>query len=210
MTPRRLTQLARSLHYLGKINLSDRGPQLLGQQVMIVPRPLFTRLIELYEDDPEMERAIYEVMKRAVYDFCAELDDAEDMDPATLLQTLMRLTKLNGYGHIEISDYAEEEHTTTFFVRKLPSENADATFKGDTYWAGMLAGGMSYVFDRDVDALETQCILEGSNSCRFLVAPRSLLQEEYPGLYEEKLAASVSEQIQEQAAQVVWPERGEA
>lgn len=180
--------LVKSLYHLGKIGMTEKGPKLLDQQVVVVPRDLFRELIELYANDPVMEYTIYHVMKRSVYRFCANIDEEQDLDPAEMLQVLLQLTKLNGYGHIEINDYDRESRTAAFYVRDLPSEDVAPgyTFKGDTYWAGMLAGGMSYVFNEEVDGLETQCILEDHNSCRFLVAPRETLESKHPELYEQK------------------------
>jgi hypothetical protein len=180
--------LMKSLYHLGKIRLSDTGPEILDQNVLIVPQDLFRKLIELYADNPLLEQAIYRVMRDSVYEFCDEIDSHEDLEPAELMQVLLNLTRLNGFGDIEIADYDSEKHMATFYVWNLPSDDVDAaySFKGDTYWAGMLAGGMTYVFDRYVEALETQCILEDENSCQFVVAAPETLQTEYPDLYRAK------------------------
>lgn len=180
--------LVKSLYHLGKIRLTETGPEILDQEVLVVPKDLFTQLIELYADDPLLEQAVYRVMRDAVYQFCDDIDTAQDLEPAELMQVLLHLTRLNGYGHIEINEYDREKHMAAFYVWDLPSEDVgeEYTFKGDTYWAGMLAGGMTYVFDRYVAALETQCILEDGNSCRFVVAPPETLKEEYPDLYRDK------------------------
>lgn len=190
MGKRKIVEFAKHLHLLGKTRITDTGPEMLGQQVMIVPRDLFTQLIDLYRDDPELERAMYETMKETIREFCANVDSDQEMDPAELLNTLLKLTKLNGFGHIEINDYDNEHREAVFYVRHLPSDDLQEgePFKGDTYWAGMLAGGMSYVFQEEVDCLETQCILEGENSCQFVVAPRDTLRARYPDLYEEKFS----------------------
>lgn len=182
--------IMRTLYHVGKLRMTSEGPELLGQNVMLIPRSLFPKLIGIYADNPELERGIYDMMHDTVYEFCASFDDKQDLSPAELLRILMRLTKLNGYGHIEINDYAIEDTTAAFYVRNLPSEDMEheRAFKGDTYWAGMLAGGMSYVFQQEVNALETQCVLEGAPSCRFIVAPKQQLQQEYPDLYREKFA----------------------
>ncbi len=180
--------MVKTLYNRGKLRLTEEGPELLDQQVLIVPRDLFTELIQLYHDNPVLEQTIYQVMRQSVHDFCVSINEENDHEPAEMLHILLHLTRLNGYGNIEINDYNAAERTAVFYVRKLPSENVgdDYTFKADTYWAGMLAGGMSYVFGEQVDALETQCVLEGHNSCRFLVGPRELLSGRYPDLYENK------------------------
>ncbi len=188
---RKIIEFAKSLHLLGKARITDTGPEMLGQRIMIVPRELFTEFIDLYREDPEMEQTMYRTMKKSVYSFCADLDDDRDLEPAELLNTLLKLTKLNGFGHIEINDYDREMKEAVFYVRNLPSDELDDTepFKGDTYWSGMLAGGMSYVFQQDVECLETQCMLEGENSCKFLVAPKTTLRQRHPQLFREKFPA---------------------
>lgn len=190
MNMTKTVDLMKSLYHLGKIRLTENGPEILNQEVLIVPKDLFTHLIKLYANDMTLERGIYRMMRTSVYRFCQEIDSDQDLEPAELMQALLHLTQLNGYGHIEINDYDKEKQMATFYVRNLPSEELRGTytFKGDTYWAGMLAGGMSYVFQEDVNALETQCVLEGRNSCRFVVAPDNTLQQEYPDLYREKFA----------------------
>lgn len=188
MNVSKTVDLVKSLYHLGKIRLTETGPELLDQEVLIVPKDLFTKLIELYADDPVLETAIYRVMRESVYDFCAEVDEAKELTPAELMEILLNLTKMNGYGHIEINDYDKEKQMAVFYVRNLPSEelSEDYAFKGDTYWSGMLAGGMSYVFQEEIHALETQCVLEEKHSCRFVTAPKDTLKQEYPDLYREK------------------------
>lgn len=192
MNTAKTVELVKSLYHLGKFRLTEKGPELMGEQVVVVPRGLFADIVELYSDNAELERATYEVMKKSVYKFCESLDTGRDTPPAQMLGMLMRLTSLNGYGDIEINMYDEDARKAAFFVKHLPSETLSETadFKGDTYWAGMLAGGMSYVFDENMDCLETRCILEGETSCRFHIARPEVLAEEYPELYREKFGQS--------------------
>lgn len=181
-------KMMKNLYYLGKIRITDAGPETLGVPVMIIPRVLYTRLIEVYANNPAMELQIYNVMKHTTQEYSDELGASQDMEIAEMLETLFSVANIYGYGRIEISDYDRDTPMAAFFIRHLPSDeaNPDQPFKGDTYWAGMLAGGLSYIFDQDVECLETQCKLEGHNSCRFVVAPRNVLKKEYPECYKQK------------------------
>lgn len=187
-------QMLKKLYHLNKLHLTEFGPEILDQQVKIVPGELFTWLIAVYADNPSLERELYEVMKRSVYDFCVDLGTDQGLDDAEMLNLLLKMSQLFGYGTVNIKEYDGESNRASFYVWNLPSHDLEEefSFKGDTYWAGMLAGGMSYVFGSPVEALETQCILEGAESCDFVIAPRQTLKNEFPELFSDKFEGSAS------------------
>lgn len=181
-------KMLKKLYHLNKLDLTRHGPKILNQEVKIVPGDLFTWLIAVYADNPSLEREMYEMMKRSVYDFCIDMGADQGLDSAEMLNLLMQLSQVFGYGTVNIKEYDADNKRASFYVWNLPSNDLqkDLSFKGDTYWAGMLAGGMSYVFGEPVEALETQCILEGEDSCDFVIAPEETLKTEFPELYSDK------------------------
>lgn len=182
-------EFARKLMLSRKLKMERGELELLDQEVLIIPKNLLRRIIEVYAEQPGLERDIYRIMKESVREFSAEIDSDHSFTPRELLDTLLKLTELNGYGNIEVVNYNPEDKMVSFMIKNLPSERMrdQYSFKADTYWAGMLAGGVSYIFQADIDAVETQCVVEGENQCEFLAAPPDVLREKHPDLYEEKV-----------------------
>ena len=92
-----------------------------------------------------------------------------------MVDILTKLAEMNGYGKLQLVklDYVKKE--AIFHMGHLPSELiATNDTKGkiaDRYWAGMLAGGASWIFGKDVDAIEIRCVADGKESCEFVVNP---------------------------------------
>jgi len=118
---------------------------------------------------------MYDVMKESVYNFCKALAKRRGVKPREMVDILIKLAEMNGYGKLQLVklDYGKKE--AIFHMRHLPSEliatNGTKGKVADRYWAGMLASGASWIFDEDVDAVETRCVADGKESCEFVVNP---------------------------------------
>ena len=148
---------------------------IFDQRVLIVPVELILLLIEKSVVDRKFERLIYDVMKKSVYNFCQALANRRGVKPKEMVRILINLAEMNGYGKLELIKLDYENKEAVFHMRHLPSEliTKQARSKiADRYWAGMLAGGASWIFGKDVDATETRCVADGKESCEFVVSGR--------------------------------------
>jgi predicted hydrocarbon binding protein len=159
--------LSRQLRFEeGKLTIFD-------QRVLIVPVELILLLIEKSVVDRKFEQLIYDVMKKSVYNFCKSLAQRRSVKPKEMVQILINLAEMNGYGKLELIKLDYKTKEAVFHMRHLPSELISKRAKTrvvDRYWAGMLAGGASWIFGKDVDAIETRCVADGKESCEFVVA----------------------------------------
>ncbi len=147
---------------------------IFDQRVLIVPVELILAIIEKCTVDRKFERLIYDVMKESVYNFCKTLAKRRAVKPKEMVQILINLAEMNGYGKLELIKLDFEKREAVFHMRNLPSEllTHDSKFRRkvvDRYWAGMIAGGASWIFGEDVDATETRCVADGKESCEFVI-----------------------------------------
>jgi len=140
-----------------------------------VPVELILLLIRKSGNDKKFEHSIYDVMKESVYRFCKTLARRRDVKAKEMVQILVNLAEMNGYGKLKLIKLDYEKKQAIFHMRHLPSELLTSK-KGfgnlkvvDMYWAGMLAGGASWIFREDVNAIETRCVIDGKESCEFIV-----------------------------------------
>ncbi|MBI2938358.1 MAG: hypothetical protein HYY22_09135 [Thaumarchaeota archaeon] len=146
---------------------------IFDQRVLIVPVELILLLIEKSVADEKFEQAIYDVMKKSVYGFCQTLAKRRGIEPKKMVDLLINLAEMNGYGKLQLINLDYDKKQAIFHMRSLPSEALLEKKLGkrivDRYWAGMLAGGASWIFGEDVDAVETRCVADGKESCEFVV-----------------------------------------
>lgn len=185
-------EFAKKMLVLKQLSIEKGKIELLGQRVIIIPIRLIILLIDLYSVDKNLEKKIYFIMRDSVRDYCLVAKDKFKFKPESLLSMLLDLTRLNGYGDINLEKISYSDKRVVFKVDGLPSSFLKGTkdyskFMGDAYWAGILAGGMSVIFDDNtVDCLELKCVLGNAPSCIFIVAQKTFLKENYKELYFEK------------------------
>lgn len=138
-----------------------------------MPVELILLLIEKSVVDEKFERAIYDVMKKSVYNFCQTLGKRRGIEPKKMVDLLTNRAEMNGYGKLQLISLDYDKKQAVFHMRSLPSEALFGKELGkrivDRYWAGMLTGGASWIFGEDVDATETRCVADGKKSCEFVV-----------------------------------------
>jgi len=170
--------LARQLNFeKGKLSI-------FGQRVIIFPVELILLITQKCTVDKKFEQDIYDTMKEAVYQFCKNLNKRRNVKPKEMAKILINLAEMNGYGKLQIIKLDYEKKVAIFHMRGLPSELLIGKLKQkgkkvvDKYWGGMLAGGASFIFgDKNIEAIETRCVVEGKESCEFLVGTKDFLKK---------------------------------
>lgn len=185
-------EFAKKMLVLKQLNIEKGKIELLGQRVVIIPIKLITLLIDLYSNNKELEKKIYAIMRESVRDYSLVAKEKFKFKPENLLSMLMDLTRLNGYGDITLEKISYSEKKVLFKVEGLPSlylkgSKNYGNFMADSYWAGILAGGISVIFDdNSVECIEIKCVLTNSPACLFMVAQKKFLEENYKDFYSQK------------------------
>ena len=180
---------AKKLMFARLLNFEKGNLTLLDQKVLIVPFSLMALLMQIYLKNKALERAVYNVMKDSVYNFCMVGDKRFHFKPKKLLEVLLQLTEMNGYGEIKVGKLDFEKKRVVFITKGLPSKTLEKKKNtyADTFWCGMLAGGMSYIFkDETIETLEIACVISGAPTCKFVAARKDFLSEKYTDLYRKK------------------------
>ncbi len=156
-----------------ELKFEEGSLTIFDQRVLIVPVELILLLIEKSVADEKFEQSIYDVMKKSVYSFCQTLGTRRGIEPKKMVDLLINLAEMNGYGKLQLIKLDYDKKEAVFHMRHLPSEALLEKELSkrivDRYWAGMLAGGASWIFGEDVNATETRCVADGKESCEFVV-----------------------------------------
>jgi len=176
---------AKKLMFARELKMGEGRIEILHQRVIIIPSQYFNAIIETSLNDKSFESKVYEHLKSAVYTFCKELDKKFKLRGKKLEETLVNLTEMNGYGKLKIIKDDPQNKVAILHISDLPSIQVKGKVKGfgDMYWAGILAGGISYVYGTDVDCIETKCILKNSPFCEFVAAKKENLIEKFGAKY---------------------------
>lgn len=176
-----ISGFAKKLMLARELKMGEGRLEILHQRVIIMPIQFFTALIESSLNNKEFEKDIYKQLKLSVKAFCKKVDKKFRLRGKKLEETLVNLTELNGYGHIKIIKDDPKNKIAVLHLTDLPSIYLKGKLRGmgDVYWAGILAGGISYVYNADVDCIETKCILNGEPFCEFVAAEKRILREKF-------------------------------
>ena len=158
----------------GKMTIFD-------QRVLIFPAEFLALMTEKCTKDKKFEKEIYNAMKTSVFQFCKSLNERRNVPRKEMSNILINLSEMNGYGELQLIKLDYEKKLAIFHMRGLPSELLKGKVKGkktvDNYWAGMIAGGASFIFnDKSVEAVETRCVITGKESCEFVAGTPKFLK----------------------------------
>jgi predicted hydrocarbon binding protein len=98
---------------------------------------------------------------------------------AKLALLLKDLASMGGWGSFEFVKMDFSESTLICVVRDSPFARL-SSLRGQKVChiiRGLLAGGTSIGFNKDVDCIETKCVADGSNVCEFIIKPKNKFKE---------------------------------
>jgi predicted hydrocarbon binding protein len=155
---------------------------IFGHRVMIFPVDLLLVLNKRCDKDKELRKMLYTAMKEAVYGFAMDIDKSQNISKGDMAGFLTNLTEMNGYGKIKIPKLDFDRKVAIFQMFGLPSERQVGKIKHnpiDYYWAGMLAGGASFVFkDKSIECVEIKCVVSGKSPyCEFVAGKKEYVRK---------------------------------
>lgn len=167
----------------GQLKFEEGQMSIFGQRVLIFPLDMVKIFIEKSIEDESFSASIYDAAKKAVVSFCTnvskKLNITKDED---MLDVLFKLTEMNGYGKIIPKKIDYENKFAVLELHGMPSQVLFGKYKdvktADVYWCGLVAGGLSFVFRTNVDAVETRCVIAGKDSCEIVGGKMDYLEKE--------------------------------
>ena len=108
----------------------------------------------------------------------------------SMLGLLKQTAEFGGWGIFEYESVNENEHRVIF---KMMDGIVSSALKGkvkrpcDHIFRGIAAGGMSVMFNSDVDCIELSCIAIGDPFCRLVIGNREFLEKEFPEKFREQM-----------------------
>lgn len=165
----------------GQLKFEKGQMSIFGQRVLIFPLEMVKIIMKESINDPKFATSIYKAAKESVMAFSNDVSDRLNIHKEKeMLDILFKLTEMNGYGTINPIKIDYENKTAILHLEGLPSKTLLGKVKnaqaGDVYWCGLVAGGMSYVFKEDVEAVETSCVITGKESCEIMAGNKKFLE----------------------------------
>src|SRR3989304_8853842 len=105
-----------------QLNFEKGKLSIFDQRVLIIPAGLMLIIIKTYLKDKKMEKSFYEAAKEGTITFCKGIARKSDIKSKGMLDILVNLTEMNGYGQIIPVKVDYENKVATFHLRGLPSE----------------------------------------------------------------------------------------
>jgi hypothetical protein len=170
----------------GQLSFEKGNLSIFGERVLIIPLELILILVRESLEDKKLAKYIYESSKQSVISFCNDIQKKLKVSQKETLDILINLTEMNGYGEITPIKVGYKEKVAIYHLKGLPSKAFFGKIKVkenttvDVYWCGLVAGGMSFVFNDDIDCLETRCIISGKDTCEVIAAKKPYLKKNYP------------------------------
>lgn len=166
----------------GQLKFEQGQLSIFDYRVLIFPMEMVSLIIEKSLHDKKFSAEIYDASKKAVLGFTKDVSKRLNIkNKKEILEMLFKLTEMNGYGQITPVKIDYENNLGILQLRGLPSKSLLGRFKGvktaDVYWCGLVAGGLSFVFGTDVDAVETRCVISGKDSCEIVAAKKETLDK---------------------------------
>ncbi|MFH1394562.1 MAG: V4R domain-containing protein [Candidatus Omnitrophota bacterium] len=155
---------------LGKITL-------LEQRVAMLP--LFN-VVELQKELERkgLENTLYYTNKKFGREWTSKIYKSFKMNENQIFEWGINSVSLAGWGKVELAEKNLEKNNIKFrLIDSGMSYYYGKTEKPvDHIFRGMIAGAMSAVYGKDLDAVETKCKAQGNPICEFVVQPKEMFE----------------------------------
>ena len=115
---------------------------------------------------------IYNASKKGGYEMAKQLCTVMGLSGSKAVDLLMLgCRELTGWGSFELMDYKPAERKAIFHVTNGPFGEVPSKAENCHFTRGLVAGAMTYIFNSEVDAVETKCMAKGERFCEIVVQP---------------------------------------
>ncbi len=160
----------------GEIKI-ERGTFILfNQKVALVPQTFFIELTKNAIGNPERTIELYETAKKIMWEvFAPKFKDRYKLPANNVVDWMKNIGELGGWGQFEIVDYDEKRKRAIVRIKdaSIGSALKPSSEPVDHVIRGFMAGVASFLFNSDVDYVETKCVAKGDPFCEFIAKQKN-------------------------------------
>ncbi|MDE1851359.1 MAG: 4-vinyl reductase [Candidatus Micrarchaeota archaeon] len=167
-----------------KMAFQDGTVTLYGENVLIFPAPSIIKYICLTGTDPKNAKELYHMAKESILERRGNINSTgnSEADVSWVIDTV----NLYGLGKLHYQETAGTAPAGIIIVENSPFSNSPDCMVGapmDHILRGILAGMASAVFNKELEAVETECRVVGSSVCKIALDTKENLMKRYPAMY---------------------------
>lgn len=153
------------------LDMSDGKLTLMNVPVNVIPTSIFCNQQKMLIKTLGFENAygeIYSESKEGSYEYNLEFIKKEGFDDVhRIIDWQTKIVAFAGWGKLELAVLDSETNRVVVHFKNSPYPKAygNALYPVDFVAAGFVAGGVSALFKKDIDALETKCEARGDPFC---------------------------------------------
>lgn len=158
-----------------EIRLEDGKLLILSEPWFMLPVKIFVETTKEILKEPKHVLSLYYTAKKGNKTSMSKtLKNRYIVRGRKFIDLAIDMTKMGGWGLIKTVTADEENGHVIFNIyNSAIGMNYGRSKKPvDHVWRGILAGGISVAFDKDIDFVETDCIAQGKAFCIFVGKPR--------------------------------------
>jgi len=183
-------ELVKKMFYFGMIKIEKGSYRIFGERAVLFWADELAAISKRTIENETFRKEIYKTMRDGFEDIVGKLDSKMKLSQDKIIKLMGDFAEMNGYGEMVGIEGDFEKHYFYYKVKGLPSNKWKGKMKGygDIYIAGMGAGAGEYIFnDPSIECIETKCELMGDPNCEFLIAPKEMLKDKFPELYQTQV-----------------------
>ncbi|MEM0230687.1 MAG: 4-vinyl reductase [Candidatus Woesearchaeota archaeon] len=161
-----LSSFVKKLLFASEFMLQDGRNEMLGERQALIPSKLLTQLQDI------SPKKAYEISKRIMKEETDVVTQKIGESKAEMITAMKDFFETLGLGNLEIVDLDLIKKRAIFRIHDSPIAVAHIYYKKKencSITAGVIAGMMSSIFDTDADAIEKECMVNGSAYCEFVI-----------------------------------------
>lgn len=156
-----------------QVKFSEGRLELMGIRDCFTPTITYIEILKTLINSGN-QYLLYGSCKKAGYNWFKSMSKIfKGMRQTEAIKWGIDLVSLSGWGIPNLDSIDLEKGVSVFSIKNstVGKYYGKTTFPVDHLFRGLVAGGVSYILNKDLDCVETHCIAKGDGICRFVVAP---------------------------------------